>query len=457
MSSNLNLVRASEKLKATKAEVEARTGRSTDDEGQLKSDIFRIKNPDIEASMGEWLTERSQEIERLQTEIDDYLKSDGALDHIKHIDDLGKKVDRPPLNGKNKASIPDSIFQDERWGELKAGRIKGFAVDTEVSLKELFATDSASATDRYSIDSVREDLYVPSPRTRPTILDIIPQLPTTERVVKYAEETVNLSNVFPISQGDPYLESQFQVVEKSASVVKRGAYIQVSEELLMDEAEIRARLAGALTAQFLRRVQNDIIGSSPLPASEYVGAPTDASDIEGFLDVTGVPELDGNAGQDPGSHIALYTLIAQARERVWRSGEADADAIVMTSQDWAEYQTEQSTIGSYIARGALQGTANAPMMMIDDLPVILCNALPEHRVLVGAFGEHCALRDRQQVQVRISEAQHVPSVAVTSMSTATVNTVPSGRFNIYVDGRYTFYIRRPSAFVEILNFGVAAA
>ena len=224
MSSNLNLVRASEKLKATKAEVEARTGRSTDDEGQLKSDVFSIKNPDIEASMGEWLTDRSQEIERLQTEIDDYLKADGALDHIKHIDDLGKKVDRPPLNGRDKASIADTLFQDERWGDLKAGRIKGFAVDTEVSLKTLFATDAASASNQYSIDSVREDLYLPAPRTRPTILDIIPQLPTTERVVKYAEETVNQSNVSPIAQGDPYLESQFQVVEQSANVVKRGAY-----------------------------------------------------------------------------------------------------------------------------------------------------------------------------------------------------------------------------------------
>ena len=457
MSSNLNLVRASEKLKATKAEVEARTGRSTDDEGQLKSDVFSIKNPDIEVSMGEWLTDRSQEIERLQAEIDDYLKADGALDHIKHIDDLGKKVDRPPLNGRNEASIADTLFQDERWGDLKAGRIKGFAVDTEVSLKTLFATDASSATNQYSIDSVREDLYVPAPRTRPTILDIIPQLPTTERVVKYAEETVNQSNVFPISQGDPYLESQFQVVEQSANVVKRGAFIQVSEELLMDEAEIRARLTGALTSQFLRRLQNDIVGGTPLPATEYVGSPANASDITGFLDHASLNTLDGNSGFASGTHMALYTAIAQARERVWRLGEADSDAVVIHSQDWAEYQTEQSTTGSYIARGALQGTANAPMMMVDDLPVILCNALPEHTVLVGAFGEHCALRDKQQVQVRISEAQHVPSVAVASAATAAVNTVPSGRFNIYVDGRYTFYIRRGSGYTRITNFGVAAA
>ena len=225
----------------------------------------------------------------------------------------------------------------------------------------------------------------------------------------------------------------------------------------MDEAEIRARLTGALTSQFLRRLQNDIVGGSPLPATEYVGSPANASDITGFLDHASLNSLDGNSGFASGTHMALYTAIAQARERVWRLGEADADGVVIHSQDWAEYQTEQSTTGSYIARGALQGTANAPMMMIDDLPVILCNALPEHTVLVEAFGEHCALRDKQQVQVRISEAQHVPSVAVASAATAAVNTVPSGRFNIYVDGRYTFYIRRGSGYTRIANFGVAAA
>ena len=224
----------------------------------------------------------------------------------------------------------------------------------------------------------------------------------------------------------------------------------MSEELLSDRPEMRARMDGSLTQQMLRRVQSDIMGGAPIPASEYVGTPTNSTDVVGFLDVPNadINLIDGNAGANSGEFRNPITVIEEAVEMIYRVGEAEADAVVMNSQDWVRVKTLQATTGAFILRGALAPISQAVPRAIDEWPVILCNALPEHTMIVGAFGEHCAIRDRQSLQVRIQEALSVPVAG----ANVTVHTEPTGRFNIYADARYAFYVRRGLAFTRVTDF-----
>ena len=459
MPTNMNAVRASNKLDAIKREVDTRVEASKDEDGDVNTELFRIANPDITTSMSEWLTDRTEKSEAYQAEIDDYTKGADAMARFDKIVDIGKEIKRAPLPTGNKSEgLADELFSSAEYKSLMEGDIKSMTFKTDMRLKTLFETTTGGAADTVSVESVRDGDFVPLARTRVTLLDLIPQRPTEFPVVQFDAEVLNESNVGVIAQGAAYSESRFRIDERTSAVVKVGAYIQVSEELLSDRAEMRSRIDTSLRTQMLRRIQSDIIGGAPSPASEYVGTPVANASITGFLDIAtaDINTIDGNAGAAAGTHINEYELIERAQEVVYRNGEADADAIVMNSQDWLDYVTLQTTTGSFVARGALAPLSDATPPAIAGLPVIFCNALPVNTVLVGAFGDHAMIRDRQQVQVRIQEAQRIPSVAVASNATTATSTVPAGRFNIYTDGRFAFYTRRGLAFCTITEFGVDA-
>ena len=325
------------------------------------------------------------------------------------------------------------------------------SMNLDVSVKDLLGTNLASETNRVSIESQRTGELLGAILTRVTLLDIIPQEPTMDRVVKYDEETLNESAVAAIAEGAVYAESAFQYDEKSVNVSKMGSYINVSGESLDDLPELRARIDRGLRNQVLRRIQSDIIGGAPIPASEYVGAPADNANITGLLNIadTDLNVIDGNLNAATGTFRNPITVVEEAIEMIYRIGDADADAVLMNSQDWIQVSTLETTTGAFVARGALAGIAEPTPRVIAGLPVVFCNALPANTVFVGAFRDHAAIRDRQSIEVRIQESQHAPA--------AGGNTQPTGRFNIYADARLAFFARRPLAFAKIIDYGVPAA
>ena len=452
MLTNMNLVRKVNQLKQIKAEVQARRDRSLDDSGHLSSEVFGVRNPDIELPMGQYLKERAVECGKLQKEIKDYEDAEGAMSAFDDVVKEGQKIRRAPNpTDSAKRRLADEIFLSDDFTALQSGKAKELSQESDITLKALFETTTTGAADSISVESTRIADMVMLARTRVSLLDLIPQEPTTDAVVKYDEEVSNLSAASAIAQGAVYAESAFRYDERSVSVSKSGCFINVSEEALADVPELRARLENALNEQMLRRIQDDIIGvtAGPVNSSEYQTTQrANNTNITGFLELVGIQTIDGNAAQMTGEFLNPYTLLEQAAERIWRVGQADADAIVMTSQDWLQISTLQTTTGAFVARGADSPIAVPTPRVISGLPVVLCNALPENTVLVGSFGDHASIRDRQQVQVRIQEAQ-----TATALNQPTK---PSGRFNIYADARYAFYARRPSAFCTITDFGVPA-
>lgn len=454
---NMNLVRLCNQLEHVKGDVQARVERSKDDHGSPNSEVFRIKNPDITETMGEWLQARTQEAQKLQAEIDDYQKTEGALSTFDDLLNIGnQRATRTPLpNAQGKWDFGESILQMEGFDEFVAKKVKDFSGELDIQMKALFQSTDSNAADTINVESVRTGEYIMAPRTRVTLLDIIPQISTDQAAVKYDEETKNLSGAAPVAQGATYQQSQFTIEEKSIDVGKSGVFIQVSEEALQDRPQLQNRMNSNLMAQQYRRIQADIIGGDLQNTDEYIGGAANNTGVTGFLDIADnrLNVIDGNAGETTGNYRNPITLLEEGAEMVYRVGEAEASAVLMNSQDWVKVKTLQSTTGSFVLRGA-----NAPLWMpaermIDEWPVVLCNALPPGTVIIGDFMNHCAIRDRQSVQVRIQEAQAV----VVDGNAQTVQTQPSGRFNIYSDVRYAFLVYRALAFTKITDFFVAAS
>lgn len=453
---NWNLMKAAKQLEQVKADVRARTERATDDDGNLNSEMFKYRNPEITVPMHEWLKERYDEAEKLQAEVDDYTKSESLLTGFDNLDSIGReKGRRPALNGQGKMlGLSDALVKSEAFDNFTKSLkmepstnmgIKAMSFDHEIGLKTLFTSDPSgtNVAGTVNVESIRTGEFEMLPRTRVTLMDIIPQAETMFPVVKYDAETLNESNVQDIAQGALYSESAFTIEERTVDVEKSGAFIQISEEVMQDRPEMRARLDGSLMSQLMRRVQDDIVGAAAIVnPGEYVGTPAVGA-INGFLETTGLNAYDG-------SGVNQVEALYRAAELVYRNGQTEANAIVMNSQDWADMQSLQSTTGSFVLPGALSPLWAPRRMQIGDWPVVLCNALPQRRVLIGDFANHCMIRDRQTAQVRIQEAQGITGVA----PGAAAYTQPTGRFNIYCDVRYAFYVRRPLAFTDISNFGV---
>ena len=445
---NMNLVTVSNLLEQVKGEVTARVERSKDDHGNLNSDVFKLRNQDITVSMGEWMAERTEECMKLQKEIDNYTMAENSLDGFNALLNLGKEKANRPISREigKQFSVSDQIFQGDDWEAFreKRSQTRQFMSEINADIKTLFETTSSGAVNNVSIESVRTGEFEMLPRTRVTIFDIIPQASTSNPSVKYDAEVLNQSAMAAIAQGAVYQESAFRIDEVSVDVGKSGAFIQVSEELMNDMPEFRARIDGSLMQQLMRRSQDDIIGGVPINDGEYVGTPVANAGVVGFLDVPAA-----NINVIDGSGLNQISVIEDGAEMVYRLGQGEADAILMNSQDWAGMKKLQSTTGSFILRGA-----NAPLSApveraIDEWRVVLCNSLPQGTVIIGDFANHCMLRDRQAAQVRIQEAQQVPVVG----ANVPVFTQPSGRYNVFADVRYAFYVRRGMAFTRITDFG----
>ena len=446
---NMNLVRLSNQLEQVKGDVAARVERSKDDHGNPNSDVFRAKNPDIPESLGEWLQARTQEAQQLQLQIDDYLKTEQSLTNFDSLLSTGKEKAQRPISREpgKKFSVADQIFQGDGWDDFreKKSHTREYTSNLQMDMKTLFETTSSGAANTVSIESVRTGEFEMLPRTRVTVFDIIPSAPTSSPSVKYDAEVVNLSAMDAIAQGAVYEESAFRIDEVSVDVGKSGAFIQVSEELMEDMPEFRARIDGSLMQQLMRRSQADIIGGAPIPVGEYVGgAPTNNAGVTGFLDVPAA-----NINVIDGSSMNQISVIEDGAEAVYRLGQGEADAILMNSQDWAGMKKLQSTTGSFILRGANAPLAAPVERAIDEWRVVLCNALPQGTIIIGDFANHCMIRDRQAAQVRIQEAQQVP----VGLASVPVFTQPSGRYNVFADVRYAFYVRRGLAFCRITDFG----
>ena len=458
MPTNMNIVRLSNQLEQIKGDVLARVERCKDDNGDPNSEAFRVMNPEIETPLGEWLAKRTEEAVRVQAELDDYMKGDGALGKLDELMNLGKqKGTRTPFPASgSKFNLGAEVLKHEDFDRFVAKSIKDFtSSEMEVGLKALFESTDSNAADTVNVQSVRTGEYIMAPRTRTTLLDIIPQIPTDQAAVKYDEETKNLSAAARVAQGAVYQQSQFTIEEKSVDVEKTGVYIQTSEEALQDRPQLESRLNNNLMSQMYRRIQADVVGGALQNTDEYVAAArTNNPNVAGFLDIAdaNINTIDGNDGEDAGDYRNPITLIEEGAEMVYRIGEAEAHAMIMNSQDWVKIKTLQTTTGAFVLRGA-----NAPLWMpveraIDEWQVVLCNALPAGTVIIGDFMNHCSIRDRQAVQVRIQEAQ---SVTVDG-NAQTVQTEPSGRYNIYSDARYAFIVFRGLAFTKITNFFVPA-
>ena len=310
----------------------------------------------------------------------------------------------------------------------------------EKSLKALFVEGAFSAGTAAGVPGYYEpgndQGYPPELRREPSLFvpdavrpvqfwNTIQQIPTDRPTDVYMAETINADGNAPFTaEGGAYTEdSGYDYNEVSNPIPYLGAFYAVSRNMLEDEPMMMDILGNRVLGKFSRQLD-----------WSFLNEPTAANKFTGILQITGFPTF-AKEGDEP-----LQISITRAIEAIngppvtgitGSGGQAEADAIYVTSTTYWEFIRQQDALGSFMVS---MGLREAPQLRVAGIPVMVCQALPAGNILV-MDRMYTHIRDRRPVEVYWMER-----MAVTS-----AHTVPTAQRMVVVDARATISVRRLSA------------
>ena len=299
-------------------------------------------------------------------------------------------------------------LEEVRFGPMtKAARM-------EAAVKALFQTTAGFAP-----ESVRGPEIVGIIHRPVQLLDRLRQVPTTQESIKWMEQT---TRTVPPSSGNTaegaiYREVALEYTERSADIIKKTAWLPVTEEQLADVPGIQDMVTSQLPAILGEIIDEDTIK----------GAGTNGTMI-------GVESLSNRQTRTREADESVYAAIVRGIGDVQVNGRATPDLILMHTLDWYEMILEQGRDGNYIF-GMLAQQGQSPW----GLPVVQCDFLTRGEYIVGDFARYHMLRDRQDMRTRIAPRYN----------SAGSQTAPTGQVMIFSDVRAQNQFLRPQAFVHI--------
>jgi HK97 family phage major capsid protein len=244
------------------------------------------------------------------------------------------------------------------------------------------------------------------------IYDVLPQIPTTDSVIKYMEETTHTANNASVSENNQLAENAYAFTERSVTVEAIGSKLPVSEQQLADVGMIQGLIDQLMTDDQRRAEETQILsGSGSTPQ------------IMGFLNKSGLNTQAKGTDNAPAA-------ILKAMTTVQTTGQAEATAILLNPADWTNIRLLQDANGNFIyGHPSVQGPQT-----LWGVPVITIQALTAGTALTGAFRPYAYVARRQGAVVEVG---------------LDGNDFSYLRKTIRVFSRLCLVIRRPQAFTKV--------
>lgn len=419
----------------SKEEVRARIA-AAQDELQTQLDFVSSNKMDFSrdgmAEAAEKLRSLNPELNDLREEMDRYVAVDNALLDAKkrehealvqqgraHADYAPTEVQLVPKAEPGIRSLSATYLESDQYRNYQPGIGSGLHKREDLNLRALFQTTAG-----YAPESVRTGDIVPV-AVRPTpVLARIPQMPTTSPSVVYMEQTtLTAPSSMGISEGAVYTEAAIAYTERTSPVVKRGVFLPVTDEQMADVPGIRMLIDNDLVGMMMRDVENQIFNGNGT-----------APNLSGILNNSNINTVAKDSDQ------ATFSALLEGIKSCRVTGRATPDLIVLNLTDWFEMAATQLATGQYMTGSMHEGIFER----LWGLNIVMSDALAEGTGLVGAFSEHCYIRDRQDIDIKTG-----PRLAVNAAGSGTEYTIPTGQMNIFGDIRLTFVVRRGAAFTQV--------
>lgn len=284
-------------------------------------------------------------------------------------------------------------------------------VDTEV--KTIMSTGAGFAP-----QALRSGVVTGYPYQMPTVIDLIPVVPTAQNAYVFMRQTTRTNNAAEAAESvqgtvATYGESAYAYTQITEPVQKIAHFVPITDEQMEDIPGIEAIIRQEMIAGVRQRLSSQLLNGNGT-----------APNLTGFLD-NGHTPTDVNA---TGEFVA--DAIDKLIEAVRVNGFTEPDAIVMNPADWHGYRRATTTDGIYIAGNPSENTA--PMLW--GKPVVLTTEIAAGTALAGDFANYSRLAVKRGVDVSIS----------TEHSTYFIN----GLQAIKAEMRAAFAVLREAAFAK---------
>jgi HK97 family phage major capsid protein len=309
--------------------------------------------------------------------------------------------------GRPRQKSIGELFTESDAFTGKKGAI-GPSATLDINLKTLMTTSAGWAPEVFRMDRIVEDAQRPI-----QVVDLIPQVQTTQSAVEYMEESTFTNAAAEVAEGGPFPEAALAFTQQSSPVRKVAVWLPVTDEQLEDVPQIQGYINNRLPFMIRQRLDAQIISGNGT-----------APNLRGIQAVVGIQTQA--KGTDP-TPDAIYKAIV----KVETVGQATANLVAMHPNDWQDIRLLRTADGLYI----WGNPSDSGPERIWGLRVVRAQALTENTALVGDFQNFCQLAVRRGIDVQVSN----------SHDTYFVN----GKQAIRADMRVALVVFRPEAFATV--------
>lgn len=244
----------------------------------------------------------------------------------------------------------------------------------------------------------------------PTIMDLVPVLPTNLDTVRWMEETTHTANIAPTAEAAALPEGAHVWTEQTAIVEWIGEIQPVTEQQLDNEEDVDQLLGRILPMKWARKAEQQILtgtGASP--------------EIRGYYNQVGIQTFARAGGVNiPDTIYEVFTLIRTL-------GFAEPDLVIIHPDNWKDVRLLKDLNGNYIwGNPAESGPERIWGKMAHQTTAATLNS-----AIMGEFQLYSSVRLRRGATVSVGLVN---------------DDFQRGQVTMRVDGRLTLQMLRASAF-----------
>lgn len=219
------------------------------------------------------------------------------------------------------------------------------------------------------------------------VADIIPTGTMTGNMMQVTRELAIVNNAAETAEGAQKPESSITFELKATPVATIATWLKVSKQILEDAPALASYIDNRLRYMVDYRYDSQLLNGDG--TGQNISGVLDSGNYTAFTPLTGYTILDN---------------INKAIEQV-RTDDYEATGIVLNPADWGNIERLKDTTGQYVV-----GNPLSPIMpSLWGKPVVVTNAMPAGKILVGAFNISHQIFNREGTVVEFF-AQDVDNV-----------------------------------------------
>jgi HK97 family phage major capsid protein len=361
------------------------------------------------------LTAMQDAVKRAQDSADkaiDEVKREGTL-HKETNDKLTELATAAQDLGKNYKSLADRLQEVEQKADKKPTndqpivKTAGQLVAESEAIKAMIASKQFNSApvqiDRKTIMNAtgQNQPLVPSDRQagiimpslrRLTIRDLLPQIRTTSNLIEYAKENVFTNSAGPQGgatsptvaggEGEVKPESNITFTLSTSAVITLAHWIAASRQVMSDAPQLQGYIDTRLQYGLKLEEEDELLNSSGT-GGELNGLRNQATAFNGSN--TNASALD--------TLLRAFTQVSLA--------DYEASGVILHPTDWMNIMLLKDTTGRYL----FSDPHSTELPRVWGKDVVPTASMTQGQFLAGAFNLACAIYDREDMSIRMSD-QH---------------------------------------------------